>query len=87
MGTLIWLFAASKLHNDRTPCCTVKWPYCLSLYTVSDINNKTTVEYGSVSADSTNRGLNMARVGHARAVNIQTETIWLYKTTIRLEFG
>ena len=30
--TLIWLFAASKLHNDRAPCCTAEWPYCLSLY-------------------------------------------------------
>ena len=32
MRTLDWLFAASRLHNDRAPCCTAEWPYCLSLY-------------------------------------------------------
>ena len=37
MRTQIWLFAASKLHNDRVPGCTAEWPYCLLLYCDADL--------------------------------------------------
>ena len=26
------------MNNDRAPCCTAEWPYCLSLYFGIDFN-------------------------------------------------